>query len=113
MAGRATGEQHGRRKGPRRVCVFAFDYLFPGEPGNLLQRDAISSGADVDLTIHVAKDLKGNAVFGHVVPQNGVDKGHFAVDALMQNSKWRGCKEIDLRSDNGPAVLKLLEHSLT
>ena len=112
VAGRATGEQHRKRKEPRRVCVFAFDYLFLDESGNLLQHDAISSGADVDLTILVAKYLKGKAVFGHVVPQKGVDKEHFAVDALVQNLKWLGYKKLGLRSDNEPAILKLLEHAL-
>ena len=113
VAGRATGEQHRKRKEPRRVCVFAFDYLFLDESGNLLERDAISSGASVDLTILVAKDLKGKAVFGHVVPQKGIDKEHFAVDALVQNLKWLGYQKIGLRSDNEPAILKLLEHALT
>jgi hypothetical protein len=113
VAGRATGEQHRKRKEPRRVCVFAFDYLFLDESGNLLQRDAIRAGANADLTILVAKDLKGKAVFGHVVPQKGVDKDHFAVDALVQNIKWLGYQKLGLRSDNEPAILKLLEHALT
>ena len=57
VAGRATGEQHRKRKEARRVCIFSFDYLFLDESGNLLERDAISSGAGVDLTTLVAKDL--------------------------------------------------------
>ena len=113
VAGRATGEQHRKRKEARRVCVFAFDYSFLGEAGNLLEREALSNGVTADLAILVAKDLKGKAVFGHVVPQKGVDQDHFAVDALIQNLKWLGCKKIGLRSDNEPAILKLPEHSLT
>ena len=53
------------------------------ESGNLLGREALSNGATADLTILVAKDLKGKAVFGHVAPQKGVDAEHFAVDALL------------------------------
>ena len=113
VAGRATGEQHRRRKEARRICIFAFDYLFLDEAGNLLQREAISNGANVDLTILVAKDLKGKAVFGHVVPQKGIDKDHFAVDALIKDLKWLGYKKLGLRPDNEPAIIKLLEHSLT
>jgi hypothetical protein len=56
------------------VCIFSFDYLFLDESGNLLQRDAIAAGAHADLTILVAKDLMGKAVFGHVVPQKCIDK---------------------------------------
>jgi hypothetical protein len=113
VAGRATGEQHRKRKEARRICIFVFDYLFLDEAGNLLQREAISNGANVDLTILVAKDLKGKAVFGHVVPQKGIDKDHFAVDALIKDLKWLGYKKLGLRSDNEPAIIKLLEHSLT
>ena len=65
------------------------------------------------MTILVAKDLMGKAVFGHVVPQKGVDTEHFAVDALVQHLKWLGYKKLGLRSDNEPAILKLLEHALT
>ena len=113
VAARATGEQHRKRKEARRVCIFAFDYLFLDEAGNLLEREALSNGATADLTILVAKDLKGKAVFGHVVPQKGVDAEHFAVDALLQDIKWLGYTRLGLRSDNEPAILKLLEHSLT
>ena len=87
--------------------------MFLDESGNLLQRDAIAAGANVDLTILVAKDLKGKVVFGHAVLQKGVDKEHFAVDAPVQNLKWLGYKKLGLRSDNEPATLRLLEHALT
>ena len=87
VAGMATGEQHRKRREARRVCIFAFDYLFLDEAGNLLEREALSNGASADLTILVAKDLKGKAVFGHVVPQKGIDKDHFAVDALIKDLK--------------------------
>jgi hypothetical protein len=68
------GEQHIKRKEARRICIIAFDYLFLDEPGNLLERDAISNGANVDLASLVAKGLKGKAILGHVVPQQCVDK---------------------------------------
>ena len=95
------------------VCVFAFGDLFLDGSGDLLQRDAISSGSGADLTILVAKGLEENAIFGHVVPQKGVDTDHFAVDALVKNLRWLGYKKLGLRSDNEPATLKLLEHALT
>ena len=68
---RATGEQHRRRRGTRDICVFTFDYLFIGEGGGLITRAAVTAGAVVSLTILVAKDTRGKAIFGHVVPQKG------------------------------------------
>ena len=49
----------------------------------------------------------------HVVPQKGVDRYHFAVDMLVQDVKWLGYQKVGLRSDNEPAILKLLAHALS
>ena len=49
----------------------------------------------------------------HVVPQKGVDRDHFAVDMLVQDVKWLGYQQVGLRSDNEPAILKLLAHALS
>ena len=52
-------------------------------------------------------------MFGHVVPQKGVDPHHFAVDILMKDIGWLGYTAISLRSDNEPAIFKLLRHAVT
>ena len=39
-AARATGEQHRRGRWMRRVCVFAFDYLFLDKTSNVITRTA-------------------------------------------------------------------------
>ena len=61
----------------------------------------------------MAKDLIGKAIFAHVVPQKGVDRDHFPVDMLVQDVKWLGYQKVGLRSDNEPAILKLLAHALS
>ena len=72
----------------RRVCVFAFDYLFLVKTSNVITRAALktigfNAAGDIDLTILVLEDLLGKTTFAHVVPQKGVDPYHFAVDALL------------------------------
>ena len=78
-----------------------------------MAREAMLAGAEVSLTILVAKESKGKAAFGHVVLQKGVDPDHFAVDILMKDISWLGYIAISLRSDNEPAILKLLRHAVT
>ena len=113
VEGRSTGEQHRARSQKRDICVFSFDYLFLDVSGQVVKRDAMQSMEDVDVTILVAKDTMGKAVFAHVVPQKGIDLEHYAVDVLMKDINWLGYKKISLRSDNEKAIVKLLQHALT
>ena len=72
VEGRSTGEQHRARPGKRSICVFAFDYLYLDAAGQLVKREPQMQMDDVDVTILVAKDTMGKAVFAHVVPQKGL-----------------------------------------
>ena len=111
---RGVGEPHRTRKEQRVVCVFAFDYLFIGKDGIPIKRQDLSEGREeVDVKILIAKDTRGRAVFSHVIPQKGVDQGHYSVDVLVKDVLWLGYREVFLKSDNEPATLKLLEHALT
>ena len=74
-----------------------------------MPREVVLEGAGVDLTILVAKDARGKAVFAHVVLQKGVDPEHYAVDALMEDIKWLGYTALALRSDNEPAIFEVAE----
>ena len=38
---------------------------------------------------------------------------HYAVDVLVKDLKWLGHQRVSLRSDNEPAILKLLQHAIT
>ena len=96
---RARGicEQHRRRRDRREICVFSFDYLHLDEAGKPINRGATAAGAKAALTILVAKDSLGKAVFAHVVPQKGVDPAHYSVDALVQDIAWLGYTRLSLR----------------
>ena len=88
VEGRGTGEQHRKRTGERAVCVFSFDYLFLDASGQKVARETLTETRDeVDLTILVARDSRGESLFGHVVPRKGVDQDHYAVDILMGDLK--------------------------
>ena len=60
----------------------------------------------------VAKFLATKAVFAHVVPQKGVDPERYAVDWLAKDVLWLGHSKIILRTDNEPAIQKLLTEML-
>ena len=47
------------------------------------------------------------------MPQKGVDPDHFTVDALLEDIKWLGYQKLVLRTDNEPAILRLLIHAVT
>jgi len=111
---RGVGEPHRTRKDQRLVCVFAFDYLFIGKDGKPIARqDLTDNREEVDVKILIAKDTRGKAVFSHVIPQKGVDQDHYSVDVMVKDVLWLGFREVFLKSDNEPAILKLLEHALT
>ena len=110
---RGTGEQHRGRRDRREICTFSFDYLHLDASGIPVKKEDVLAGAEVSLTILVAKDSLGKAVFTHVVPQKGVDADHYAVDVLMEDIGWLGYTALSLRSDNEPAILKLLRHAVT
>ena len=60
----------------------------------------------------VAKCFKTRCVFAHVVPQKGVDPERYAVDRLVKDILWLGHSRVMLRSDNEPAIVKLLSETL-
>ena len=113
VEGRSTGEAHRRRTGDRSISVFSFDYLFLDKAGRAVKKDNLGNREDVDVTILVAKESTGKSIFAHVVPQKGIDMDHYAVDLLLKDLQWTGYQRISLRSDNEPAILKLLQHAVT
>ena len=86
--------------------MFSFDYLHLDEAGKPITRGTMEAGVKATLTILVAKDSLGKAVFAHVVLQKGVDARLYSVDALVQDIAWPGYTRLSLRSDNEPAILR-------
>ena len=51
-------------------------------------------------------------MFAHVVPTKGVDVKGFAVASIVDDIRWLGYSRVVLKSDNEPAVVKLLQEAL-
>ena len=47
-----------------------------------------------------------------MVPSKGIDDNKYAVSMLMDDVKWMGYTKLTLKSDNEPAILRLLSESL-
>ena len=64
------------------------------------------------LKLLVVKDTKSKAVFAHAFPQKGIDEKRFSVDMVVADVLWLGYSKVLLKSDNEPAIVKLLKESL-
>ena len=60
----------------------------------------------------MVRDNVSKALFGHVVPRKGVDEHGFAVAQITADVQWLGYSKVMLKTDNEPAILKLLQESL-
>ena len=90
--------------------VFGFDYLFI--PKSLQVVRSLSEGDEVLLKILVATVPTGTAAFAHAVGVKGPGVDGYVAQRLAEDACWLGYTRVLLRSDNGPATLKLLEESL-
>ena len=95
----------------RSVPTVSFDYAFVGDKGD------IASQLEADdepgaIKVLVVRDNRSKAVFAHTVPVKGADEEGFAVKAIVDDVKWLGYSKIVLKTDNEPAILKLLQESL-
>ena len=99
-------------KEPRAAPTISFDYAFLSDGAEITSQDAFESAGDSAIKVLVVRDDKSKAVFGHVVPQKGIDEKGFAVDALVSDVKWLGYSKVTLKSDHEPAIVKLLQEAL-
>ena len=60
----------------------------------------------------IVRDSRSKSVFEHAVPIKGVDERGYAVDSLVGDVKWRGYIRVTLKSDNEPAIVKVLGEAL-
>ncbi len=72
--------------------------------------DALEKGDVVKCLI--LRDMRSKAVFGWVVPSKGSDADGYAVDVLSEAIRWLGYTRLILKSDNEPAIVKLLEDTM-
>ena len=111
--GREFGhEAHRGDKDVRATPVVSFDYAFLSDSGEIVSQeefDAATVGAAKGLVI---RGSKSKSVFAHVVPSKWIDEKGFAVSALVEDVRWLGYSKVTLKSDNEPAIVKLLAEAL-
>ena len=90
--------------------VFSFDYLCVTKSLEVVR--SLTEGDEAHLKILVATVSTGKAVFAHTVDVKGPGEDRCAVQRVVGYVCWLGCTRVLLSSDNGPAILKLLEGSL-
>ena len=57
-------------------------------------------------------DSKSKGIFAHAVPQKGMDEGRFVVECFATTVLWLGWSRVIVRSDNEPAIVKLVNETL-
>ena len=111
--GREFGHSHLEgSKDERSTPVVSFDYCFISDHGEIETVADFEAAGDGAVKILVARDSRSKYVFAHVVPMKGVDESRFAVDTLVNDVRWLGYNRIVLKSDNEPAIVKLLSEAL-
>ena len=111
--GREFGhEAHRGDKDSWTMPVIAFDYCFVSDRGEVKNQDEYIAAGEGAAKVLVVRDSRSKSVFAHVVPAKGVDERGFSVDALVDDVKWLGYVKVTLKSDNEPAIVKLLAEAL-
>ena len=112
-------EGRGREFGHRTVVkessatpTISFDYAFLSDGEEIETQEAFEAAGEGAVKLLIVRDDKSKAIFGHVVPRKGMDEKNFAVDSLVEDVKWLGYTRLTLKSDNEPAIVKLLTEAL-
>ena len=101
-----------RAKEQSDVPTVSFDYAFLSDGEEILTQDAFDAAGESVVKLLVVRDDRSKALFAHVVPKKGIDEKGFSVDSLVADIKWLGYAKLTLKSDNEPAIVKLLSEAL-
>ena len=111
--GHHLGDDHSERG----VAVVGFDYMFLTQK-NLYSRSEWASCVEKDidpslvLKILVVRDMRSKSLFAHAVEAKGSDEAGYAVQCLVDDVAWLGYSRVILKSDNEPAIVRLLKDAL-
>ena len=94
------------------VPVVSTDYLFLSARGVFTREEWQPQEGENFLKIIVIVDSFGKCMFAHAVPQKGPDPEGYAVDCFASDVAWLGWSWIIVRSDNEPALVKLVIESI-
>lgn len=97
----------------RLSLIVGMDYMFV-TPDGVSAREELKgvSYAKVLSASLVIKYSHSESLFAHVVPQTGLDPQRAVVDVVVEDIKWLGCARVILKSDNEPALVRVLREAL-
>ena len=90
------------------VPVISCDYLFLSARGVYHRREWEPIEGEQFLKVLVIYDSSSKCIFARAVPQKGVDDREYTVDCFVACILWLGRARAILRSDNEPAIIKLV-----
>ena len=64
------------------------------------------------MKILVIHDNLSKAMFAHAVPKKGIDENRYIVDQFVNDVLWLGYARAVIKSDNEPAIVKVVEQTL-
>ena len=111
VRGREFGHHHVQKE-PGAAPKISFDYAYLSDKGEVLTKEEFAAAGEGALKLLIARDDKSKAVFAHSIPSKGLDEKGFSVDSLVSDVKWLGYSKLILKSDNEPAIVKLLSEAL-
>ena len=114
VEGRGRERPHHRtREGKRLLPTVCLDYFFVSKKGAISRQewDNLPEG-ERGAKVLVVRESVNKCTFAHAVPQKGADDAQYAVECLLQDIKWMGFSRIALKSDNEPAIVRLLAEAL-
>ena len=60
----------------------------------------------------VVRCYVSKSVFGHVIPQKGLDEDGIVVDKILQDLGWMGHTRIIVKADNEPSIQALARRAI-
>ena len=101
---------HTRNRGEERsIPMFACDYMYVTDKGVSSRDELTEADRPNALCVMVGKCSRTQCLFAHVVPRKGVDEDGYIVERLKQDILWLGHAKVVVRSDNEPAILRVVE----
>ena len=77
-----------------------------------LRKEWASLEGEEYLKVLVIHDNLSKALFAHAVPQKGLDNDRYVIDQFVNDILWLGYARVVIKSDNEPAIVKVVEETL-
>ena len=103
---------HHGHEGERSIPLVSCDYMFFTERGVFARHELPEEEKAQAVKVIVVKCASTGCLFAHVVPQKGVDPDGFVIEQLKQDIVWLGHSQVVIRSDNEPALVKVVEKTV-